>query len=873
MESYGKHLTNDADIQWGRPPLALIPTCLASRLNEIPLPDWLTKSIEAPLGTAADLTSTAWSRLPGDEHGRDQVRRYVVDLVASHVEDLRDVEIGALENLLESALLDAAPGRTRNALLRIAKGRRRDPLTSVTFGEILDARLVGIRTALEVAAFLEMFSPVSGVPNPVGPASDLPQNSPAAPVEVRWGEPGTAVLPLTLRRAFADEVLPGWLLRDLYLPVDATALALDASIWRHLDRLPRRDERFLLGLITYRMSDIERCRVVESPWPSGLRVEDVPWPTRVRNALIRAELLDSERLARVTYGTLLSIPAMGVKSVLDFAAVAEDVMASSEPVLDESMRHALMMAIEQEWAERVRADDPRFRDVAPPYNGSLSELFDEALNNPQGPRAAAMASSLYRIQARVAEIASEPLDEALRRLITSVGSSQRDVAIIFARFGWGGRPAMTLQEVGDEFSLTRERVRQIVGKRTGRISQPYLPQLEKAVRLVASRAPIASSDAARLLVDEGVSMVPIDPRSLMATAELLGYDVDFQIDPGDGAEYVLAQGLAGTGPVFSIARRQAGRVGVSNIEEVHADLADARHDYPIEAVSRILHSSLKVEFLVGEWFWVPGIPPERNRLRNVTRRMLSVTPTLDIASIRQGVRRRYRFMQIDLVPPTDVLRAFFSASAEFMVHGDSVEPIEPLDYRDELGEVERVFVEVLRGSATGLLDRAELEEAVTGRGVNGNTFSVVTSYSPILDHPATNVWCLRGHDFEPATLEALRAAVATRSRRRRTLAFGWDEDGNLWLTVEVANVGSPVIGIPVSIARYLSGRRFDARTQDGTTAGSIIVDESGVSWGYGPFLRRRGAEPGDALTLRFDLASEVVTLSLDDDSALVDDAG
>jgi hypothetical protein len=226
-------------------------------------------------------------------------------------------------------------------------------------------------------------------------------------------------------------------------------------------------------------------------------------------------------------------------------------------------------------------------------------------------------------------------------------------------------------------------------------------------------------------------------------------------------------------------------------------------------------------------------------------------------------------MRIDLVPPTPVLEAFFRAHPEFRIDEQGrVESTSALDYRDELGEVERTFVDVLRSVPTGLMDRTELEEAVTGRGVNPSTFSVFTTYSPILDHPAMNVWCLRGHDADPARLEALLAAVATRPRRRRMLAYGWDDDGKLRLTVEIPSVTGPVLGIPSAIARYLAGRQFDAQTLEGMPTGTVVINEEGSSWGYGPFLRRRGAEVGDVMTLKFDLVTRSVTLSLGDDTAL-----
>ncbi len=90
------------------------------------------------------------------------------------------------------------------------------------------------------------------------------------------------------------------------------------------------------------------------------------------------------------------------------------------------------------------------------------------------------------------------------------------------------------------------------------------------------------------------------------------------------------------------------------------------------------------------------------------------------------------------------------------------------------------------------------------------------------------------------------------------------------MTVTIGNVNSPVVGIPTAIARYVAGRRFAAMTEDGTPAGTIVVDDGTSSWGYGPFLRRRGAEVGDSLTMRFDLTTDQVSLTVGDEGVLED---
>ncbi len=683
-------------------------------------------------------------------------------------------------------------------------------------------------------------------------------------VKLRWGQPPAPLLPETLRRAFGGETLPEWLTKDLGLPLGATTIALDESIWKRVDDVPPRVTQYLIGLMNYRGTEIADVTVLRGEW-HGSDPHQIEWPTRVRNALERAGLLDEGRLARLTFGDLLAVPSVGAKSVLEFAVIAEHASSPVAAALTEEQQEMLLAACDEPWAERVRADDPRFRDTAPPYEGTLAELFEDALGNPQGERSVRVAEALPAVRARVAEIDGQPLDVALRGLLGAAGVPERSIEITARRLGWNGAAPALLQKVGDVFGITRERVRQIVEKCLGRMGPFYMPALERAIQALNADAPLPAETAAALLAERDITTVPFHPVGIERAAEVFGYEIGFQVVSHGGAAYVYGLAEPGVASILRAARREAGKVGVSNVEEVRATLEADGEVFADEIVRRLLRTWPQVEFLIGDWFWMSDIPPDRNRLRNTTRKMLSVMPRLSIATIRHGLRRRYRFFKIDVVPPVDVLRAFFTAYPEFIVgEDDAVSCVEALDYRKELGDTERIFVDVLRKIPSGLLDRAELEAAVTGRGVNPSTFSVFTTFSPILDHPAINVWCLRGHDVDPAAVEALREIVATRKRPRRITGYDWEEDGTLSVTAVVRNISSPVIGIPGAVSRYVAGRRFLAVTQDGSRVGTVVVDGGGTSWGYGPFLRRRGAESGDVLTIRFDLAAERVALVLAD---------
>ena len=69
--------------------------------------------------------------------------------------------------------------------------------------------------------------------------------------------------------------------------------------------------------------------------------------------------------------------------------------------------------------------------------------------------------------------------------------------------------------------------------------------------------------------------------------------------------------------------------------------------------------------------------------------------------------------------------------------------------------------------------------------------------------------------------------------------------------------------MPAGIRQYVQGR-FTLKTADAMEVGSLVVKEISA-WGLGPFFRRRGGEPGDTLTIRFDLKQRVAVVELGDE--------
>ena len=191
-------------------------------------------------------------------------------------------------------------------------------------------------------------------------------------------------------------------------------------------------------------------------------------------------------------------------------------------------------------------------------------------------------------------------------------------------------------------------------------------------------------------------------------------------------------------------------------------------------------------------------------------------------------------------------------------------------FRDLRGPGEQVIVESLRTSATGVLDRKGLIDTCLPRGINENTLSVYTTYSPILEHLGLDLWKLRGVLVDPVSVEAVRSQNQLRPRETRLLDQGWTSEGKLWIAWRLPSTsGQMVLGVPGAINRFLNSRSFRlVEKESGKEFGNVSITEGGTSYGYGQYLRYIGADEGDTMLAEFDFATQDVEISLADSELL-----
>lgn len=698
-----------------------------------------------------------------------------------------------------------------------------------------------------------------------------------------WGGEAAPLLPGVLRGLWRLEAMPVWVCDIAQLPHGSSYQALDASAANRLDVVGRvRIQNFVSALLRSRFEAVREVRVIGGE--QGWSLATVPrWSGRTLTALLKTDLLSNmAALSVLTFEQLGKVPGMGIRTILDFLCTLEAHMDKSEETLApgeqfelaipdiEPQLAALRAASKNEWAELVSEADFRFEGLFPFGTGSFAERVDQLLENRDLVAAIALARAGEKIALTASSIEELRLEDLLPQVVQKfIKLSDKHRNALLRRLGWLGEKPITLQEAGDLIGITRERIRQLEAKLIRAIPPEglYAPAVNKAVGVMGAAAPIAVAQVPALLRDSGVTVQSFSAESVISAADVLGVEHNLEIQGGGGEEFIYAgTQVASPKKIVSMARRMSGSVGAVKISDLCERLESEGFPTSIEGAASILQGTAKARFIGNDWVWFPDNPAKRSRLRNLTRRMLSVVAPIHVGKLREGVKREVFYINSVkdgwplTIPPEEILKRYYAEHREFTISDSGlVDSVEPLDYRTELVGVDQMLIDVIRSVPTGVLDRASFREAAVRRGVSTASFDQALTYSAVVERVDNNVWAARGVQLDPSAVEACLEANARRPQERRVTDFGWTSVGEAWFSAVVPSNHAVVLGVPAEIRRFLAEGRF---AEVGDTGVTIGVSKDGTSYGYGPILRRLGAEEGDLMVAIFDIAKGAVTVRI-----------
>lgn len=480
------------------------------------------------------------------------------------------------------------------------------------------------------------------------------------------------------------------------------------------------------------------------------------------------------------------------------------------------------------------------------------------------------------VKERFSSVVSKPtvLEEELYSFVRAV-STERDTQLLVKLWGWNGEAPRTLDSVGKEVALTRERVRQIGERALQRLQKHCFeaPLLNAAISTLRNAIPDVEPELGVKLRECGVSRSEFKPESVQVAANHLGIEWPFESVSFGEIQVLL---LSGEGEKYrkavSILRKRTSDSGCMNILSLASELQIDESKLP--GLRLVLNNVSKAEWLDDSREWLYSVGHSRNRLFNLCSKVLGVAPRVHLSELRRAVSRSRR---LAMCPPQRILGAFVERCGlgrveESIVLANSGSGTAPTE-----DSVEGLMLRVLDEHGP-VMDGEVFAEKCIAAGMNATTFYIYRINSPVICALGKNVYCKVGTNVPPGTVEDI---VGQRRAVARISDHGWTSTGRLWCGIELTRqvITSGGIRLPAFVADLVQGD-WQVALPDGSEYGTVKCHDLFI-WSFRKPFAVLGAEPTDLTVFEFDLRSRQVLVNVggpglfeaiqDPDSAIIEE--
>src|SRR5713101_7962778 len=154
----------------------------------------------------------------------------------------------------------------------------------------------------------------------------------------------------------------------------------------------------------------------------------------------------------------------------------------------------------------------------------------------------------------------------LERELRDLLGTGRNARIAARYYGFDGRGGGSLQTVGNEIGLTRERVRQIVTAASERLStgRPVSPTLDRTIAFVVDHMPAAAGEIEADLRSQRLTSGLFRLEGVIKATELLGRRLPFSITEEGSERLVHGRDLPSIDTIICIAQRAISKWGMAH---------------------------------------------------------------------------------------------------------------------------------------------------------------------------------------------------------------------------------------------------------------------------------------------------------------------
>ena len=330
--------------------------------------------------------------------------------------------------------------------------------------------------------------------------------------------------------------------------------------------------------------------------------------------------------------------------------------------------------------------------------------------------------------------AMDTADEELRCIIDNV-LPPRSGRIATARFGWSGDPIPTLETLGSDYAVTRERIRQIENKARAAIRHRFSgacpPKVLEALQFVTASSPIATKDVPQSLVKRGLSEIGLTFSALQTAADL--FDTPWNVERvGGGDDEILVSTEDWSRPEYRQVYQALSSLGrnpffdVNSLQNGMAEPSEAA-----DIMVRLVHAHPTYAWLdehAGVFWRIPRDPMgQTNKIIFVCRKLFSIAKRLHIDEVH-GALQRARTVQS--VPSKNALLEMLRQTGLFEYNGNDVVRKDGVTFSDLSGQDEQLLHAGRRfGTAVKFL---ELRNELVREGMSSDEAGLVIHQSPLL---------------------------------------------------------------------------------------------------------------------------------------------
>jgi hypothetical protein len=242
------------------------------------------------------------------------------------------------------------------------------------------------------------------------------------------------------------------------------------------------NEQFLLELASPILETAQRQQptiYLETAPPVTLKnlvfpLNKLPLSVRAKNLSVRLEARYVGEIAQLSADEILAVSNAGKRTLQEFEGLLAE--------------YGLELGISiPDWS----------RDRAMQIEKELREAISES------------AKEWTETLLAAVDAAPTCLEAELRRVVRAL-ETERNTAVLLKLWGWNGNGPRVLDSVGQEYRLTRERVRQIEARALNRIGIHHfdLHFLRRALSVLKDHVPALDSALSQQILDAGISQTP-----------------------------------------------------------------------------------------------------------------------------------------------------------------------------------------------------------------------------------------------------------------------------------------------------------------------------------------------------------------------------